>query len=292
MTGSHGPFTNTTLTHDDQGHIITASSGAGGGGMTSFNLDGDNTTPQTVHDGETAYVYSDGIYLTATAAAARKVTISHNTTGVVGMYTYPSMVQLDDAGHVTVITGGSALGVGDMLKATYDSDNDGVIALAQLDPLVATTAMIWNSIWKTSEQTKNNDNALAADSELQFSMSANKDYIIKGEIFYRCTANSDFKFSITGGQGTGYLELGFEGHVHSSGTDNVSEYHVAPSASATYVASTAIAPTSHTSGYVRFTITVRTTGAGTFRFNWAQNTSHNDTTAVRAGSYLMYKQVN
>jgi len=150
----------------------------------------------------------------------------------------------------------------------------------------------WTSVFKTSDQSKNNDDALAADSALQFAMASGHTYVICGEAYYTCTANSDFKFSITGGQGSGSVKMAYLQHTSAAGTDNTYEYHLAVAASATYVASTTIAPATHTSGRLWFTVIITTTGDGTFGFNWAQETSHADSTTVKAGSYIEYKAVN
>lgn len=150
----------------------------------------------------------------------------------------------------------------------------------------------WTTIFKTADQSKTSDAVLAADNTLQFAMTINKTYIIRGHVFFDTAATPDFKFSITGADGTSRATLGRSIPGAAAGTDAITESTIVNAGSTTYVASTSMTGTGTTGGMVRFTIQAVAGANGTFAFNWSQDTSNASATKVLAGSFLEYRQVD
>tara|TARA_B100000459_G_C8596582_1_gene210026 strand:- start:3226 stop:4449 length:1224 start_codon:yes stop_codon:yes gene_type:complete len=81
--------------------------GGGGAGMTSFNVEGDSGTPETVTNGA-SLKFSGGTGLDTVVSSPDTITTNIANTGVTpNSYTSPSSVTVNAQGQVTAITAGS-----------------------------------------------------------------------------------------------------------------------------------------------------------------------------------------
>lgn len=140
---------------------------------------------------------------------------------------------------------------------------------------------------KSSDQTKTADAALANDTDLIFSMVASTKYRIRILVFFDTTAAADFKFALSGPAAPTLVRI-FRKHV-----DPAALTTLVVAAEVAYTASTAVAAGAGTTGgFVEFEMIVHNgVNAGTFGFQWAQNTSDASNTIVRAGSFLAYEVI-
>lgn len=143
----------------------------------------------------------------------------------------------------------------------------------------------WTVLSKAADQTRNNSAVLVADDTLSFSMLANTKYRIRGRIYYDTTAAADFKYTFVGPASPTLVRSEIKA-VAAGGTPAFAAVGTA------YPSSTGVALTGNaaTGGFIEFDFVVHNgANAGTFQFQFAQNTQTNDTGAiVRAGSYLEY----
>lgn len=140
---------------------------------------------------------------------------------------------------------------------------------------------------KTANQTVQSNATLFTDSALQFSMAASGIYQITIRVFFDTTAAADFKFALTGPASPTAVRL-LRKHIDPNAlTSLIVASEVA------YTSSTAVAAgTGTTGGVVEFDMIVQNgVNAGTFGFQWAQNTSDASNTTVLAGSSLTYKRL-
>jgi hypothetical protein len=142
----------------------------------------------------------------------------------------------------------------------------------------------WTTVKKTADQTKQTDSNLANDSALQFSMLANTKYAIHIVVFFDTAANPDFKFALSGPTSPTLVRV-LRQHIDPNALTTI-----ITASETSYTASTAVAGGTGTNGgYIEMHIIVQNgANAGTFAFQWAQNTSNGSATIVRAGSYLEY----
>jgi hypothetical protein len=113
-------------------------------------------------------------------------------------------------------------------------------------------------------------------------MAANTNYTIRIVVFFDTAATPDFKYALTGPAAPTYVRVRRH-HVVPGSTANVDGMDTAATAS------TSVTGAAATGGFVEMIIAWQNgANAGTFAFQWAQNTSNASATTVRAGSYLEY----
>ena len=82
-------------------------------GFQDFNVSGDasSSTTQTISNGDTLAINGDGAYIETTGVNTDILRINHLVSGVTaGSYAYPTSVTVNDRGHVSAISQGSAPG--------------------------------------------------------------------------------------------------------------------------------------------------------------------------------------
>jgi hypothetical protein len=137
----------------------------------------------------------------------------------------------------------------------------------------------WTLVNKASDTTRNSNTTTSADPDLQFSLAASTNYAIRIVVKYRSTAAGDFKWSLTGPASPTEV-YGAEVGANTGATNTFEAYP------------TNVARLSGNSGATVMIIDVTVengANAGTFSFDWAQNTSDAGPTAVKAGSYIEYR---
>lgn len=137
---------------------------------------------------------------------------------------------------------------------------------------------------KTATETIASDNTLSNDAALQFAAAASTKYRIKIVAWFDTTAAADFKFALTGPASPTLIRI-LRRHIDPNALTAL-----IIASEVDYTASTAVnAGTGTTGGFVEFEIDFHNgINAGTFAFQWAQNTSNASNTSVLAGSYLSY----
>jgi hypothetical protein len=142
----------------------------------------------------------------------------------------------------------------------------------------------WTVLSKTADQTRANNATLVDDTDLQFSMLANTKYRIRGRIYFDTTATGDMKYTFVGPGSPTQLRSEIKA-VTAGGTPAFAAVATAyPSSSGV-----ALTGTGTTGGFIEFDFIVHNLSAGSFKFQFAQNTQSNDSgVIVRAGSYLEY----
>jgi hypothetical protein len=135
---------------------------------------------------------------------------------------------------------------------------------------------------KSADQSITSNVTLASDSALAFSMAANTAYTVRLVVFFDTGATEDFQFAISGPTSPTYVRIR-------------RRYFPPGSTSATNAMDTAATPATSitgagtTGGYIEADVIWQNgANAGTFAFEWAQNTSGATATIVRAGSFMEY----
>jgi len=137
-------------------------------------------------------------------------------------------------------------------------------------------------IVKPTDQTVASNTTPANDSALQFPMAPNTVYNIDLDIYFEGPATPGFKWNLTGPAGATLVRVERETRAPAATT-----YTVATDAA--YTTAQGIGGNATTSGRLRIKCLVQNGAtAGTFAFQWAQNTSNATASTVRAGSKLEY----
>jgi len=120
------------------------------------------------------------------------------------------------------------------------------------------------------------------DSALTFSMAANTNYAVRLIVFFDTGASEDFQFALTGPTSPTYVRVRRRHFPPGSTTaTNGMDTSVTPA--------TSITGTGTTGGFIEMDVAWQNgANAGTFAFQWAQNSSGATASVVRAGSYLEY----
>ena len=140
---------------------------------------------------------------------------------------------------------------------------------------------------KTADESRNLTITVANDTDIQFDLAANTKYRFQGNIFFDTVAAADFKWRIAGPTGATLIRI--HRYNIAPGTTTHSDIAVDTAYS---VADIAVTSGGADGGYVHFQGIIFNGGtAGTFAFQWAQNTSNASNTTVRAGSFLAIVEI-
>jgi hypothetical protein len=146
----------------------------------------------------------------------------------------------------------------------------------------------WAIVKKAADQQRTANAVLGADSELTVALGIGR-YIVRGVAWFT-TANAtmDYKYDCSF---TGAASYTARLHRHiaagsAAGTDNETS-----TIGTGVIPSTAVAATTTGLARVEFEVIIDVTGAGTFQFRWAQNTSDAGAMTCLRGSYLEYTSV-
>lgn len=162
-------------------------------------------------------------------------------------------------------------------------DGTGKVPSAQLPPAGGGW---WSVVHKAADTTRVNA-TLASDPDLQFAMDAASRYVLRGRVYFDTGATADFKWRHAGPASPALVRISRSWIL--PGATALAGVAVDAAFSA---ADLALAGTGTNGGWVDFDGVVTTVAAGTFAFQWAQNTATaGQNTTVRAGSYLEYRKL-
>lgn len=146
------------------------------------------------------------------------------------------------------------------------------------------TPAVATQVRKESDQSTSNNSVFFSDDELKINLTeTNTSYIVDGFIFAKAGSQQpDIKIRFMP-PSSADMDLAFIAHdsgdsgVLESGTENSGEITIASSID---------------EEIIQITGTIKTnTATGTLYFQWAQNNSHADSTAVKTGSYLRVQKI-
>jgi len=139
----------------------------------------------------------------------------------------------------------------------------------------------FDTVYKTADETINNDSTLTDDTDLQFSVDANASYAMICLFMYAADAIPDFKYAYSVPAGiTGNI---MDGYFNSQNTSAVVR---------TWATSRSPIDSSGNVRALFNTGCLNIEGtAGTIAFQWAQNTSNAGNTTLKEGSYIMFKKL-
>ena len=147
----------------------------------------------------------------------------------------------------------------------------------------------WSVVLKKTDEAKTANVTLSADNALSVALQAGKRYHIRVKLFLNtANANMDYKYATAYSGATASV---YSRRIHTAagavaGTDSDNTLSMA-----TLIPSTAVTATTTGVAFVELFCIIQTTTAGTFSFQWAQNTSDAGTLTVLAGSYLEYIEI-
>lgn len=147
----------------------------------------------------------------------------------------------------------------------------------------------WAIVKKTADQNRASTITLADDSALTLALPVGN-FRIRGFVFMQAAnATMDYKYALafTGTHAGARCRSAHAACGAVLGTDNESTL-AQNAASPTIIASTPVTGATSGTGYVEFDVLLQVTAAGTFSFQWAQNTSDAGNLTCAAGSYFEY----
>lgn len=163
------------------------------------------------------------------------------------------------------------------VDTVYIADGAGSGAWGKFDTYRTTT------VAKTADTARSSVTATAADPDLTFSVAANSKYLIELVILGQTSATPDFKYALTVPAGAT-----MKGTWHYE-DDTTSIKGTGTGLPLTGNIQVTTSPTPFSVVSKIYLVTAGT--AGTFSFDWAQNTSSGTATTVRAGSYIDYRKI-
>jgi hypothetical protein len=147
----------------------------------------------------------------------------------------------------------------------------------------------WTLVPKIADETLQNDNTLNNDATLYFPYTSGY-YAYRIRVYYTTTAAGDFQFANAWSANLTRCNYCYSYIIPGTTAGTSALFSGVLVASGTAVA---MAGTGTTGGYVQIDGAFNASGAGTFNFQWAQNsTDNNPGLAVHAGSYLEYRKVS
>lgn len=136
--------------------------------------------------------------------------------------------------------------------------------------------------YKAAHTGRNTTTTPTADPDLQLSLAANAVYEVTAHVSYQCSTSSvDMKFTFatpTGAQGPSYGDV----YINTGGTISVEDHNWNDTSAAKAIV---------TNNTLLVRGTLQTSSAGTFSFNWAQNTSNATNLFVNQGSHLIARRI-
>jgi hypothetical protein len=179
------------------------------------------------------------------------------------------------------------------LSAVLSVPTNGVLRVQ--DAVSATTISatnLWNTIFKTTDETRTNTTTYQPDSQLLFYMDANKTYTYRANLFFSSTANGDFKFSPSSTNPV-FRNVMTRRSI-SPGATAYGTILVSSTGALSSVSSTVLQTITGPPGIVNLDGTITNgSSANTFYVVWAQNTADGiGNTTVMAGSYIDWKNLS
>jgi hypothetical protein len=140
------------------------------------------------------------------------------------------------------------------------------------------------SAYKSTDTIRTSTTTLEADPTLTINLSSSFKYVFELRVFFDTPAAADFKYG-TSGPSTTLIRLFRQDAAAGAVPTN--------RALATAFDATGVSLTSNgaTGGYVQINGIIEPFSSGTFAFTWAQNSSNTGDTIVRAGSYIVWRNV-
>lgn len=148
---------------------------------------------------------------------------------------------------------------------------------------------LWTEIIAASDQNKSSDTTLATDSELFFTMTANKAYAFEAYILYSSPvggATPDFKIAFTG---PATLSGQYFVEYYITNTDAIGAYAAIAAGSPGTLGTSTSPRLAKITGWM--SSTAGGTGSSGFQFQWAQSVSNANNVTRLAGSILRYRQI-
>ena len=200
-------------------------------------------------------------------ASTNTPTLSNSDTGLTGFEYKVSVAGSHDFG-----AGSITFGVGDIIA------NNGSIWYKKVNNNQSSIDII--TAVKTSDETKNNDNSVALDSELQISLDANSYYEIEVQLLYEAGGTPDLRtqFEVPTGSGGSFWRTNNTSNINSNNLTSI-------------ISNLGLGVGTSTHTRMRVNIYTDTT-SGTFGVKWAQNKSHSHNTTIYRGSSIKAIKLN
>jgi hypothetical protein len=151
---------------------------------------------------------------------------------------------------------------------------------------------LWNTIFKTTDETRTNTTTYQPDSQLNFYMDANKSYVYRANLFFSSTANGDFKVSPS--STSPVFRNVMTRRSISPGATAYGNILVSSTGALSSVSATVLQTITGPPGIVNLDGTITNgSSANTFYVMWAQNAADGlGNTTVMAGSYIDWKNLS